>query len=156
MLNLIACTVGAGTITMPYVIALTGIAFGSILCVLGAFLSHYSSSLLVSYIQISSVFNPTVFSDEMKRLGKVYQNLRFTIFVLFQITCNRITGRRTYEDFAELSFGSKKWRTVASLFLMISLLGFCTAYISLCKTLIPSIIVASVSQERYNELPYWL
>ena len=39
---------------------------------------------------------------------------------------------------------------------MISLLGFCTAYISLCKTLVPSIIVASVSQERYEQLPYWL
>jgi len=47
VLNLIACTVGAGTITMPYVIALTGIAFGSILIVLGAMLSHYSSSLLI-------------------------------------------------------------------------------------------------------------
>lgn len=103
---------------MPYVIALTGIAFGSVLCVAGAFLSHYSSSLL--------------------------------------ITCNRLTGLKSYEDFAELAFGSKKWRTVASFCLMISLLGFTTAYISLCKTLIPSMIVASVSEERYATLPYWL
>jgi hypothetical protein len=111
VMNLIACTVGAGTITMPYVIALTGIAFGSILVVSGAMLSHYSSYLLIK--------------------------------------CNQLTGMKSYEDFAEITFGYRRWRNVASVMLMTSLLGFTTAYISLCKTLIPSIIAASVTAERY-------
>jgi amino acid permease len=46
--NLVAATMGAGTITMPYIISLTGIAFGSILVILGAALSHYTGTLLVS------------------------------------------------------------------------------------------------------------
>ena len=56
---------------------------------------------------------------------------------------------KSYEDFAEITFGYRRWRNVASVMLMTSLLGFTTAYISLCKTLIPSIIAASVTAERY-------
>ena len=40
--------------------------------------------------------------------------------------------------------------------MIISLLGFTTAYVSLSKTLIPSIIQVSVSHEAYEQLPYWL
>jgi len=47
-LNLVAATMGAGTITMPYIISLTGIAFGSFLIIVGAILSNYSGMLLVS------------------------------------------------------------------------------------------------------------
>jgi len=63
---------------------------------------------------------------------------------------------KTYEDFAEAAFGSKKWRSLVSIFTMVSLLGFTTAYISLSKTLIPSIAVAQVGVENAASLPYWL
>ncbi len=39
VLNLIAATMGAGTITMPYIICLSGIGLGAILTTLGAALS---------------------------------------------------------------------------------------------------------------------
>ena len=48
VLNLIAATMGAGTITMPYIIALSGIGLGTLLTILGACLSHYTGNLLVS------------------------------------------------------------------------------------------------------------
>ena len=48
MLNLIAATMGAGTITMPYIVCRAGIGLGAILTVLGALLSHYTGMLLVS------------------------------------------------------------------------------------------------------------
>ena len=67
-----------------------------------------------------------------------------------------MTGKRTYEDFAEVAFGSKRWRTVVSIAMMVSLLGFTTAYISLSKTLIPSIVEVTVSTEVYESLPSWL
>jgi len=51
VLNLIAATMGAGTITMPYIICKAGIAFGCILTILGAVLSHYTGMLLVSEVQ---------------------------------------------------------------------------------------------------------
>ena len=41
---------GAGTITMPYIISLTGIGLGAILIVIGALVSFYTSSLLVGEI----------------------------------------------------------------------------------------------------------
>ena len=65
------------------------------------------------------------------------------------IKCVELTGKRTYEDFAELAFGSKQWRSVVSIAMIISLLGFTTAYISLSKTMIPRIIEVSVSAETY-------
>jgi len=67
-----------------------------------------------------------------------------------------LTGKRTYEDFAEAAFGSKHWRKIVSYSMIISLLGFTTAYVSLSKTLIPSIIEVSVSEATYAQLPYWL
>ena len=39
---------GAGTITMPYIVSLTGIGLGMLLIVAGAFANAYASSLLVS------------------------------------------------------------------------------------------------------------
>ena len=42
---------GAGTITMPYIISLTGIGLGAILIVIGALVSFYTSSLLVGEIK---------------------------------------------------------------------------------------------------------
>jgi amino acid permease len=57
---------------------------------------------------------------------------------------------------AEIAFGSKKWRLWTSLCMMISLLGFTTAYISLFKTLVPSTIMAFVSDEKEAQIPYWL
>ena len=47
--NLVAATMGAGTITMPYIFSLTGIGFGALLIVAGAFANAYASSLLVSF-----------------------------------------------------------------------------------------------------------
>lgn len=48
VLNLIAATMGAGTITMPYIICIAGIGLGTLLTMLGAGLSHYTGNLLVS------------------------------------------------------------------------------------------------------------
>jgi len=48
VLNLIAATMGAGTITMPYIICVAGIGLGSLLTIIGAFLSQYTGMLLVS------------------------------------------------------------------------------------------------------------
>lgn len=118
VLNLIAATLGAGTITMPYIICVAGVGLGTLLTILGAGLSHYTGDLLIK--------------------------------------CTELTGRQTYEDFAEVAFGSKRWRMVVSVSMIISLLGFTTAYVSLSKTLIPGIIEVSVSAERYATLPYWL
>jgi amino acid permease len=49
--SLIATTMGAGTITMPYIVSLTGIGLGSILIILGAFLSYYSGMLIVRILK---------------------------------------------------------------------------------------------------------
>ena len=46
--TLVAATAGAGTITMPYVICVSGIGLGMSLIVIGACLSHYTGNLLVS------------------------------------------------------------------------------------------------------------
>lgn len=118
VLNLIAATLGAGTITMPYIICRTGIAFGCILTIMGGFLSYYSSMLLIK--------------------------------------CAELTGKRNYEDFAEVAFGSKHWRTVVSVTMMVSLLGFTTAYISLSKTLIPNIVVDTFGRDEKENLSVWL
>ena len=118
VLNLIAATMGAGTITMPYIICKAGIGLGAILTVAGACLSHYTGMLL--------------------------------------IRCTELTGKRNYEDFAEAAFGSKVWRTVVSVAMIVSLLGFTTAYVSLSKTLIPSIIEVSVTPETLETFPTWL
>jgi len=105
---------GAGTITMPYIICVAGIGLGSMLTILGACLSHYCGMLLIKCTELT------------------------------QCQC------RTYEDFAEKAFGGKQWRKIVSFAMIISLLGFTTAYVSLSKTLIPSIVQVSVSEENYN------
>ena len=46
-LNLMAATMGAGTVTMPYIVTKLGILLALLLIILGAFLSYYSSMLLV-------------------------------------------------------------------------------------------------------------
>ena len=51
-----------------------------------------------------------------------------------------MTGKQTYEDFAEAALGSKRYRVLVSSAMIIALLGFTTAYISLSKTMIPRII----------------
>ena len=48
MFTLVAATAGAGTITMPYVICVSGIGLGTLLTIIGACLSHYTGNLLVS------------------------------------------------------------------------------------------------------------
>ena len=47
IVSLIAATMGAGTLTIPYVVSMTGIVLGSILIVLGTLLSYYTGRLLV-------------------------------------------------------------------------------------------------------------
>ena len=125
---------GAGTITMPYIICMAGIGLGTLLTMLGAGLSHYTGNLLVSIITTCNLSQ----------------------LLLYQIKCTELTGRQTYEDFAEVAFGSKRWRVVVTVAMIVSLLGFTTAYVSLSKTLIPSIVEVSVSEETYATLPYWL
>lgn len=107
-LNTIAVTMGAGTISMPFIISVTGIALGSLLTIGGAILSYFSSMLLIK--------------------------------------CTSISGKYSYEDLVEVAFGERKlWRQITSIFTMVSLLGFTTAYISLAKTLIPSLAAGHVS-----------
>ena len=125
---------GAGTITMPYIICMAGIGLGTLLTMLGAGLSHYTGNLLVSIITTCNLSQ----------------------LLLYQIKCTELTGRQTYEDFAEVAFGSKRWRVVVTVAMIVSLLGFTTAYVSLSKTLIPSIVEVSLSEETYATLPYWL
>ena len=48
MISLTAATVGAGMITLPYLMARTGLALGIILIILGALLSYYSGMLIVT------------------------------------------------------------------------------------------------------------
>ena len=60
-----------------------------------------------------------------------------------------MTGKRTYEDFAEAALGSKRYRVMVSSAMIIALLGFTTAYISLSKTMIPRLIEVTVSGTNY-------
>ena len=47
VVSLIALTMGAGTLTIPYIISLNGLIFGSFLIVFGALISYYTGMLLV-------------------------------------------------------------------------------------------------------------
>lgn len=47
MFSLIAVTLGAGTLTFPYAVKENGIAFGTILILLGAAISYYTGMLIV-------------------------------------------------------------------------------------------------------------
>ena len=81
--GLIAACMGAGTLTMPYIISKTGIILGPILVSIGAFFSYYCGMLVIK--------------------------------------CNSITGKLTYEDFAEEAFG-KRTSKVVSITILISLM----------------------------------
>ena len=48
ILAMIAATLGAGTLTAPFLFAKTGALFGTFLVVMGALISYYSGMLLVS------------------------------------------------------------------------------------------------------------
>lgn len=48
IVSLTAATVGAGTLTLPYIISLTGLAFGTMLVIFGAVLSYYTGLLIVN------------------------------------------------------------------------------------------------------------
>lgn len=45
--SLVACTLGAGTLTFPYAIKENGIVWGTILVIFGALVSYYTGMLLV-------------------------------------------------------------------------------------------------------------
>ena len=69
--NLIAATMGAGTITMPYIICRTGIALGTILTIMGAFLSYYSGMLLVSNREILIILDLLIQNSYFKLIDKM-------------------------------------------------------------------------------------
>lgn len=48
IISLIAVTMGAGTLTIPYIVSLNGLVFGSFMIIIGALLSYYSGMLLVN------------------------------------------------------------------------------------------------------------
>jgi amino acid permease len=58
---------------------------------------------------------------------------------LLIIHCTELTGRKTYEEFASLAFGPK-CSYIVSVCILVSLLGFATAYVALAKNLIPSTV----------------
>lgn len=60
---LISCTMGAGTITMPYIIAQLGVCFGALLLVGGAYLSYYSSMCLVWCAQLTHRYSYEDFAE---------------------------------------------------------------------------------------------
>ena len=105
---------GAGTLTMPYIISKSGIVLGPILVAAGGFLSYYCGMLVIK--------------------------------------CNSLTGKLTYEDFAEEAFGKGAVKFV-SIVILISLIGFATAYVALAKTLIPRALECAFGIET---LPIWL
>ena len=45
--RLIAACMGAGTLTMPYIVSKTGIVLGPLLIIIGAFLSYYAGMLII-------------------------------------------------------------------------------------------------------------
>jgi len=107
--SLIAACMGAGTLTMPYIVSKTGIVFGPILILMGALLSYYAGMLIIK--------------------------------------CSEMTGKLTYEEFAYIAYG-RKFSTLVSVFVLISLLGFATAYVALAKTLIPTALQSSIGKDN--------
>ena len=47
ILSLIACTLGAGTLTIPYIVSKNGLIGGPFWIIVGALLTYYSGRLLV-------------------------------------------------------------------------------------------------------------
>ena len=55
VISLIASCLGAGTLTMPYIVSQTGIFFGPILIFLGALLSYYAGLLIIKCSEITGL-----------------------------------------------------------------------------------------------------
>lgn len=51
--SLVAACMGAGTLTMPYIISKTGIFLGPVLILLGALLSYYAGMLIIKCTEIT-------------------------------------------------------------------------------------------------------
>lgn len=100
-----AATLGAGTVTTPYVVTKVGVLGAAFMMVVGMLLSKYSAILLVKCSDIVGVS----------------------------------MGAKTYEDFAEVAWGAR-YRKVTAICTMTGTLGFAAAYVSLSKTLIPTIL----------------
>jgi len=111
--SLAAACMGAGTLTMPYIVSKTGIYLGPALIWIGALLSYYASLLIIK--------------------------------------CSEITGKRTYEEFAYLAYG-RKFSIFVAVCVLISLLGFATAYVALAKTLLPTTLEQVLGRDN---LPYY-
>ena len=109
IVSLTAATCGAGTLTIPYIIGLNGLAFGTFLIIFGAFLSYYSGMLLVK--------------------------------------CDQITGKYNYESLGKLCFG-RKWKPIISLSILISMIGFQIACVTLVIFLV--IINSSLLAENFD------
>ncbi len=52
--TVIGCCMGAGTLTIPYILSLTGILLGSVMILLGAFLTYYSS---MKFVRCAAITN---------------------------------------------------------------------------------------------------
>ena len=50
ILSMITATMGAGSLTIPYIFGITGLGLGIILVILGALASYYSGMLIVRAI----------------------------------------------------------------------------------------------------------
>mmetsp|Transcript_19388 Transcript_19388/g.18498 ORF Transcript_19388/g.18498 Transcript_19388/m.18498 type:complete len:285 (+) Transcript_19388:309-1163(+) len=55
--SLIAVTMGAGMLTLPYVISLNGVVWGSFLIIFGGLLSYFSGSLLVKCTELTGKYS---------------------------------------------------------------------------------------------------
>ena len=69
---------------------------------------------------------------------------------LLIIHCSQLTGKKTYEDFAAAAFGPRASYLV-SVCILVSLLGFATAYVALAKNLIPSTVQNIIGKENLPE-----
>eukprot|EP00347_Sterkiella_histriomuscorum_P013193 403365653 len=92
IISLTAATVGAGTLTLPYIMSLNGLAFGTILVIFGAFLSYYSGMLLVKCDQITGKYNYE--SLAKMSFGKTWRpimSLSMLVSMIgFQIACQTL------------------------------------------------------------------
>ena len=118
---------GAGTVTMPYIVTQLGLVCALCMIILGACLSYYTSMLLVKCSLVDNILlrNKTFKGDASDDLDSAFFSASASM--------------SSYEDFAELAWGPK-YRPLTATFTITSLLGFATAYISLAKTLIPTIL----------------
>ena len=104
--SLVAATIGGSTLTIPYIFCISGLIGGIFWIIVGAGLTYYSGTLLVS-------------------------NLSYLIFKT-QIRCCEITGKTGYERISKIAFGgSERWRTAVSVTVLFSLIGFAVTYMTL-------------------------